>query len=88
VGSDDVLRRLSLIPVVELMTPLRAATDGRSGLIAIDRSENARNALSLLLREGVRAVAVTDGQTVIGSLTIHDLEAALQEARPAEEKPA
>ena len=88
VGSDDVLRRLSLIPVVELMTPLRAATDGRSGLIAIDRSENARSALSLLLREGVRAVAVTDGQTVIGSLTIHDLEAALQEARPVEEKPA
>ena len=88
VGSDDVLRRLSLIPVVELMTPLRAATDGRIGLIAIDRSENARNALSLLLREGVRAIAVTDGQTVIGSLTIHDLEAALQEARPVEEKPA
>jgi osmoprotectant transport system ATP-binding protein len=88
VGSDDVLRRLSLIPIVELMTPLRATTDGRSGLIAIDRSENARNALSLLLREGVRAVGVTDGQTVIGSLTIHDLEEALQEARPVEEKPA
>ena len=83
-GADDVLRRLSLIPVTELMKPLDA--DG-TGNATIDARENARTALGLLLREGGRGLTVEDSGRPVGRIDLQDLEATTERAGRAEALP-
>jgi osmoprotectant transport system ATP-binding protein len=64
-GRDRQLRRLSLLSIA------RAQLDPPApSLPEIDRSDNLRSALDLLLETGARALAVRDGEQVAGTLTL------------------
>jgi osmoprotectant transport system ATP-binding protein len=85
VGADDPLRRLSLIPVAEIMQPLGRRGGEAVGAYSIrpgnghtiSTTGNARTALGLLV--GDRAARITvvdaDGQPV-GTVALDDIEAA------------
>ncbi len=57
-GSDDVLRRLSLIPVVSAVTPVNQST--RPDLPTIGHSESLRSALARLLESNSAELLVLD----------------------------
>jgi osmoprotectant transport system ATP-binding protein len=57
-GSEDVLRRLSLMPVTSAMRPIGDAFDGEGPVIA--SNESLRDALSQLLESRAPALNVVD----------------------------
>lgn len=61
-GSDDVLRRLSLLPVDHAMLPLTTTSAANTPILPLD--ENLRAALNLLLSTGAEAVSVVDAEGV------------------------
>ena len=67
VGTQDVLRAMSLIPVTQVMQPL----DGSANGLAIRDDEDVRAALSLLIANGAQVLTVqnTDGRPV-GQVTL------------------
>ncbi|SRR5579883_508617 len=74
VGADDPLRRLSVVPVSDLMRPLNGAAPAHGRTIAADA--DARAALALLI-DGAdgQSIAVTDASgKAIGILTLRDIE--------------
>ena len=79
VGADDMLRRLSLLPVDSAMLQADGATNGRQGdLPTIGASENLRSALGLLLQSGAPALHVVDGDGVtLGRLDFGGMRDAL-----------
>jgi osmoprotectant transport system ATP-binding protein len=72
-GADDVLRTLGLLPVSSAMSPVDGAPDTGPAL-APDQS--LREALSLLLASGASSLAVVDGGTVVGTITLEKLRGA------------
>jgi osmoprotectant transport system ATP-binding protein len=74
VGAGDVLRRLSVIPVSDLLSSELPPADAP----AIDSATDARDALALLLDAGHPVLAVTgaDG-AVIGSLDLRQIQQAV-----------
>ena len=70
VGAGDALRRLSLIPVAEIMR--RGASDPGSPTVSQD--DSLRVALALLLGAGARTLSVVDGSgQTVGCLDLADL---------------
>lgn len=74
VGAGDVLRRLSVIPVSDLLSPELPPADAP----AIDGATDAREALALLLDAGHPVLAVTgaDG-AAIGSVDLRQIQQAV-----------
>jgi len=83
VGADDMVRQLSLLRVDTAMTTVPQEYQSRSeqGIAsteqqseeAIERSDNLRQALSLLLRTGAQKLTVVDGSNVVGFLTLEQI---------------
>ena len=70
VGAGDTLRRLSLIPVAEIMR--RGASEAGSPTVSQD--DSLRVALALLLGAGARTLSVVDGSgRTVGCLDLADL---------------
>ena len=67
VGADRALKALALRTLAEL--DLRPAADGPRA----PRETTLRDALALLVAEHAQTLAVTDGDTVLGSVTRDDL---------------
>ena len=67
VGADRALKALALRTLAEL--DLRPAADGPQA----PREATLRDALALLIAEHAHTIAVTDGDTIIGSVTRDDL---------------
>ena len=80
-GADDMLRRLSLISVRDVLTTRDqgngvAAADDRPYSAALSPDDNLRDALSRLLRAGTEALPVVGPQGErLGELSIEDLRA-------------
>lgn len=72
VGADDVVRQLSLLRVETAMTAIPHDDQLRSEP-AIDRYDNLRQALSLLLRTGAETLTVLDGENIVGILTLENI---------------
>lgn len=71
-GADDRVRQLSLLRVETAMTDL--PTDyTQNGTPTIDRSENLRHALSLILKTGAPKLTVLDNGAPIGVLTLEHI---------------
>lgn len=84
VGTEDVLRRLSLIPVEDALAAQQngqlAHTDGHTAQIG--PRDDLRQAISLLLRSGTDSLAVVDGDgQAMGTLSLEDLRAAAMQPR-------
>jgi osmoprotectant transport system ATP-binding protein len=62
VGSNRVLKRLSLLKCGDVMTPLTSAPSADRIHVATDL----RTALAHMLERGIDSVVVTDGQNAIG----------------------
>jgi len=85
VGTEDMLRRLSLITVGDALaaqthtTPLSAlGTSSPSALATISPGDDLRSALSQLLRSDGDALAIVDGAGVtLGRIAIADIHAAV-----------
>jgi osmoprotectant transport system ATP-binding protein len=78
-GSEDVLRRLSLIPVSVAMNPIDLSN--RLDLPKIDHSSDLRAALAMLLETGATAlVVVDDDQKPVGTI---DLAAVRARSHPS-----
>jgi osmoprotectant transport system ATP-binding protein len=79
VGADDPLRRLSLVPVAEIMQPLgRRDGDSVAGNgHTISTTGDARTALGLLVGDRTARVTVVDGDgRPVGTVALDDIEAA------------
>jgi osmoprotectant transport system ATP-binding protein len=85
-GSDDILRRLSLITVGDTLA-MRAHGNGRPALsddragasATLSPNDDLRSAIAQLLRSGSDALAVVDGAgTTIGHVSIADIRGAAQ----------
>jgi osmoprotectant transport system ATP-binding protein len=72
IGGDDVVRQLSLLRVETAMTAIPHDYQLRSEL-TIQRYDNLRQALSLLLRTGAEKLTVLDGETIVGILTLENI---------------
>ncbi len=91
-GTDDIVRRLGLIRVEEVMTgavarpiSLTSLTDGTPTTEApamIARHEYLRHALSLLLGNGGTTLTVTDGPNMVGTLTLDQIRRAARLGQP------
>jgi len=80
-GTDDIVRRLGLIRVEEVMTGAAARpTNGDPATIA--RHEYLRHALSLLLGNGGTTLTVTDGPNTVGTLTLDQIRRAARLGQP------
>ncbi|HEY9665968.1 MAG TPA: ABC transporter ATP-binding protein [Coleofasciculaceae cyanobacterium] len=73
VGTDDIVRQLSLLRVETAMTPVPQDSQPQSEF-AIARDDNLRQALSLLLRTGTNTLSVVDGGNVVGLLTLQHIQ--------------
>jgi osmoprotectant transport system ATP-binding protein len=72
VGADDTVRHLSLLRVESAMS--QPPQDfRRNGEPTITKSDNLRNALSLLLRTGSHSLAVLHGTATVGILTLDNI---------------
>lgn len=77
VGTDDMLRRLSLIRVSDV-TGAKGAVASADNLPTISATTDLRSALSHMLASGTDALAVTDdANTVVGRVTFADVRAAV-----------
>jgi osmoprotectant transport system ATP-binding protein len=75
VGADDVLRRMSLLPVMSAVQPLPA--HGFNGEAAIADTAFLRDALGKLVESGKQRLVVVDGNQVrIGVVTLESVQAA------------
>ncbi|HAA27113.1 MAG TPA: ABC transporter ATP-binding protein [Cyanobacteria bacterium UBA8553] len=70
VGADDMVRQLSLLCVEMVMTAVPQDFQPTSEYASINRFDNLRQALSLLLRTGAEKLTVVDGGDVVGVLTL------------------
>ena len=79
VGADDVLRRLSLIPVVEAILPVDP-----EATVEIRSTADLRTALGLLMEHGTTSLRVVDGNNIaLGAVdlgTIQNLCAPFEQA--------
>ena len=79
VGADDVLRRLSLIPVVEAILPVDP-----EATVEISSTADLRTALGLLMEHGTTSLRVVDGNNIaLGAIdlgTIQNLCAPFEQA--------
>jgi osmoprotectant transport system ATP-binding protein len=84
VGSEDILRRLSLIKAGDALA-MRARGNGRPVLhsdaaaepATLSQDDDLRSAISLLLSSATDSLAVVDGDgTIIGHLSIADIRGA------------
>jgi osmoprotectant transport system ATP-binding protein len=91
IGAEDMVRRLGLLRVEGAMVAL---PPGRvpGGAPTIERGDDLREALSLLLRTGVPALAVLDAGTPVGAVGLEQIRDAARaggrEARPAGTQPS
>jgi osmoprotectant transport system ATP-binding protein len=77
VGANDVLRRLSLIRVADVLQPVDI--EARE---TIPADADLRSALAQLMEQGTTALAVVDdNMTVVGSINLGTIE---QASKPAE----
>ena len=79
VGADDVLRRLSLLPVAAALRPLslKEARPLRADEPTVRRNATLRTALSRLLESGAdRLVAIDEDARPVGTLDLRALQAA------------
>ncbi|GIK59040.1 MAG: hypothetical protein BroJett015_47030 [Chloroflexota bacterium] len=73
VGADDMVRQLGLIRVKAAMQPLPPDFT-RNGQPTIAQDDSLRQALSLLLGDGVTSLVVTDGAEPVGVLTLRQIQ--------------
>ncbi len=74
IGSDDAVRRMSLIPVAAAYDPARVDPDPET---AVSIEANLRDALNILVATGADRIAVrTPDNVVVGELTLASLRAA------------
>jgi len=79
VGAGDVLRRLSLIPVAEMMKA--GVANGADATVR--RDDSLRTALALLIGEGAQSLRVVDDTgRPVGRLDLADLHVLASTARP------
>jgi osmoprotectant transport system ATP-binding protein len=79
--SDDVLRRLSLVPVETVVRPFAGAPPGGPNVRA---GESLRTAISLLLQSNAPALTVIgNGGSALGQLTFEDIRGAVLAGRTA-----
>lgn len=69
VGADDMVRQLGLLRVETAMTP-PSRSGHYNGAPTIDREDNLRQALSLILKTGVEQLTVVDNGAPVGVLTL------------------
>jgi osmoprotectant transport system ATP-binding protein len=73
VGADDVLRRLSLIPIQTVIRPLNGASEST----VIENNCSLRDALSLLLERNEPSARVVDSDgNPVGAVDLHTIQAA------------
>lgn len=80
-GTDDMVRQLSILRVETAMTTSSNPLDlgsARNGHPTIDRHENLRQALSLILKTGAEQLTVVDNGTTIGLLTLEHIRNSAQ----------
>jgi osmoprotectant transport system ATP-binding protein len=71
-GTEDVFRLLSLVPVHEIMEPFNGATP--DGAISVHQDEYARAALSAMISTGAQTALVIDGDNHhVGQVTLAGL---------------
>jgi osmoprotectant transport system ATP-binding protein len=76
VGAEDVLRRLSLVPVAAVARPLAGAAPD-DGAPHVNRTANLRAALGTLLESGRPSVTVIDEDAhPVGTLDLQSIQAA------------
>jgi osmoprotectant transport system ATP-binding protein len=81
-GSDDVLRQLSLIPVASVMDPVDGAGSKKEAR-SVERDRDVRSALSLLISTGAdELIVVDDSGSAVGRLTLEKVLA--EAAHPAD----
>jgi len=80
-GTDDIVRRLGLIRVEEVMTS-EAVRRTNGEPVTVARQEYLRHALSLLLGNGGTTLAVTDGPNRVGTLTLDQIRRAARVGQP------
>lgn len=73
VGADDMVRQLGLIRVEAAMQPLPPDFT-HNGQPTIPQDSSLRQALSLLLGDGVTTLVVTDGAEPVGVLTLRQIQ--------------
>ncbi|MCL4263759.1 MAG: ABC transporter ATP-binding protein [Anaerolineae bacterium] len=73
VGADDMVRQLGLIRVEAAMQPLPPDFT-RNGQPTIPQDSSLRQALSLLLGDGVTSLVVTEGAEPVGVLTLRQIQ--------------
>jgi osmoprotectant transport system ATP-binding protein len=81
-GTEDVFRLLSLVPVGELMTPHNGsiAQDG----VRVHQDDYARTALSAMIAAGTETATVVDGaDTAVGRVTMEDVMRSGRHGAPA-----
>lgn len=71
-GAEDMVRQLSLLRVESAMTDL-PHNYAQSGDPTIERHDNLRQALSLLLKTGAGALTVIEGGSAVGVLTLQHI---------------
>ncbi|MBD3881782.1 ABC transporter ATP-binding protein [Phormidium tenue FACHB-886] len=69
-GTDDMVRQLSLLRVETAMT---SPTDRLNGEPTVDRHDSLRNALSLILKTGAPKLAVVENGAPVGVLTLEHI---------------
>jgi osmoprotectant transport system ATP-binding protein len=87
VGTEDMLRRLSLMSVSDVLAaqargagPPGLGVNGSRELARVSPDDNLRSALSHMLRSGADALAVVDGNgKTLGHLSFADMRAAVAE---------
>ena len=80
-GTDDIVRRLGLIRVEEVMTS-EAARPTNGAPVSVARQEYLRHALSLMLGNGGTTLDVTDGPNTVGTLTLDQIRRAARVGQP------
>jgi osmoprotectant transport system ATP-binding protein len=83
-GTDDVMRHLSLVPVSSALAARAPGPDGDGLEPAIQATDTLRAALSLLLQTGAASVAVVgEGGRVVGRLAFEDIKRTVLAGRPS-----
>ncbi|MGB3493072.1 MAG: ABC transporter ATP-binding protein [Elainellaceae cyanobacterium] len=80
-GTDDMVRQLGILRVDTAMTGVAEAahkSHTNNGHPTIDRQENLRQALSLILKTGSEELVVVDNGTAVGLLTLDHIRHSAQ----------